>query len=114
MMSAVWRQPSLVLVASATPGVATRAAERLNRAGYHAVAARSARGCLRVATAIGPDLVLLDVTLPRRVEGLLRAHPVTARTRVLRGTADTLGGLGVDALAARVVAPQRTDPAQAA
>jgi hypothetical protein len=43
----------------------------------------SLEGCLRVATSVGPDIVLLDAGLPRRLEKLLRAHPVSARAQIL-------------------------------
>ena len=52
----------------------------------------SAAGCLRVATSIGPDVVLLDPALrTARVEQLLRAHPVSARAQVLHLDAAALG-----------------------
>jgi hypothetical protein len=33
------------------------------------------RGCLRVATSLGPDVIIIDPRMPRRLEQLLRAHP---------------------------------------
>ena len=76
--------PRLVLVASTHPERVDAIVDRLRHAGVTAYAARSTNGCLRVATSIGPDLILLDTSLPARVERLLRAHPTSARARILR------------------------------
>jgi hypothetical protein len=76
------RQP-LILVASARQGVADDVVARLRHDGATAYAAHSAAGCLRVATNIGPDIVLLDPALPDRLERLIHAHPVSARAQVL-------------------------------
>jgi CheY-like chemotaxis protein len=76
------RRAPLIVVASATPGAAERIVERLRQDGAVAYATHSAEGCLRVSTSIGPDLILVDAALPRRVRSrlarLLRAHPVSA------------------------------------
>ena len=74
----------LVLVASEDEAVADHLVEHLRRIGSVACAARSEAGCLRVATAIGPDVVLLDPNLPARLEGLLRAHPVSGTATIVR------------------------------
>jgi hypothetical protein len=76
--------PKIVLVASNEPRRVDEIVARLRQTGVTAYAAHSSGGCLRVATSIGPDLVLLDPSLPRRVEQLLKAHPTSARARVLR------------------------------
>src|SRR5690348_4731966 len=76
------RQP-LILVASAQQGVADDVVARLRQDGATAYAAHSVGGCLRVATSMGPDIVLLDPALPDRLERLIHAHPVSARARVL-------------------------------
>ncbi|MBV9581986.1 MAG: hypothetical protein JO057_25680 [Chloroflexi bacterium] len=44
--------------------------------------AHDAGGCLRVATSVGPDLIVLDRRTPRRLVRLLRAHPVSAGARI--------------------------------
>lgn len=77
-------RPRLVLVASADRGAADDLAERLRTDDTIAYAAHSWDGCLRLATSVGPDLVLLDPALPHRLEGLLKAHPRTAGARVVR------------------------------
>jgi hypothetical protein len=46
----------------------------------------SLHGCLRVATSVAPDLVLLDPEFPPRLEALLNAHPISARATVLHLT----------------------------
>jgi DNA-binding response OmpR family regulator len=73
----------LIVVASATPAVAEDVAARLRLDGSVVYVAHSAQGCLRVATSISPDMVVLDPALPRRLEALLRAHPATATAEIL-------------------------------
>src|SRR5437899_829362 len=87
------RSVPLIVVSSAAPGVADEVAERLRRAGAVAYPTHSAEGCLRVATSVAPDIVLLDQALPRRFEELLRAHPACARTRLLHLSDATLRSL---------------------
>jgi hypothetical protein len=76
-------RPLLIVVASASPGVADEVSQRLRDDGATVYSTHSAGGCLRVATTAGPDVVLLDDGLPRRLAGLLRAHPRTAGARQL-------------------------------
>jgi DNA-binding response OmpR family regulator len=70
-------------VASASPAVADDVAARLRRDGSVVYVTHSAQGCLRVATSISPDIVVLDAALPGRLEGLLRAHPATTEAEIL-------------------------------
>jgi hypothetical protein len=77
------RDVLLIVVASASPAVADDVAARLRRDGSVVYVTHSAQGCLRVATSISPDMVVLDPALPRRLEGLLRAHPATAEAEIL-------------------------------
>jgi DNA-binding response OmpR family regulator len=92
---------SVILVASARGNRADEIARRLRRDGVVVLAAHSFEGCLRVATSVGPDLVVLDTDLPSRLEKLLRAHPRSARARVVhlsqttdvRNPAQALSGL---------------------
>lgn len=83
----------LIVVASASGATADHLAARLRRDGARVYATHSAGGCLRVATSLAPDLVLLDPALPRRLERLLRAHPMSARARVVRLSPDVLEDL---------------------
>jgi hypothetical protein len=39
---------------------------------------------LRVATSVGPDVLLLDAGLASRLRGMLRSHPATAGSIILR------------------------------
>lgn len=41
-----------------------------------------ADACLRMATSIGPDVIILDPRVPDRLVRLLRAHPVSATARI--------------------------------
>src|SRR5437868_12810491 len=77
------REVPLILVASTSSAVAEKVASQLRRDGSVVYVAHSAEGCLRVATSVGPDLVLLDPALPARLEGLLRAHPTSAGAQIL-------------------------------
>lgn len=73
----------VVLVASTSEAVADSLAEQLRHQGRVAYAAHSTDGCLRMATSVGPDLVLMDASISQRVKSLLKAHPTTARTAVM-------------------------------
>src|SRR6266849_2280736 len=77
------RRVPLIVVASAASAFADSIAEQLRREGNVVYVAHSAEGCLRVATSVGPDLVLLDPALPARLEQLLKAHPTSARAQIL-------------------------------
>ena len=89
------RDVPLILVASARDGAADEIAQRLRGNGAIVLAAHSAAGCLRVATAVGPDVVLLDADLPHRLEKLLRAHPTSARARLLHLSSGSQPGPGI-------------------
>ena|SRR5258708_1985149 len=78
------RSVPLIVVACASSTVAEDVAERLRRDGSVVYIAHSAEGCLRVATSVSPDVVLLDPALhTRRIEQLLHAHPASARSLIL-------------------------------
>jgi len=84
------RSRPLIVVASGSSAIAAHVAARLRREGNAVCIAHSADGCLRVATSVGPDLVLLDPALhTRRLEQLLRAHPTSARAQILHLTEST-------------------------
>ena len=86
------RTQPLIVVASAAPGEAERIVARLRQDGAVAYATHSAEGCLRVATSVRPDLVLVDPRLRarQRLERLLRAHPSSAHARVMPLTAERI------------------------
>lgn len=69
----------LVLLAVSEPSGWWYMATILRQEGMRVVLALGERACLRVATAVHPDIILLDPRLPRALLSLLRAHP-QART----------------------------------
>ena len=84
------RSVPLVVIASKSSMLAEEVAARLRRNGNVVCVTHSAEGCLRVATSVMPDVVLLDPTLPPRLERLLRAHPSSAGAQILHLTQDAL------------------------
>jgi|SRR5579872_6100660 len=73
----------LVVIGSLSTGLADNVASQLRREGNVVYVTHSAEGCLRVATSVGPDVILLDAGFPRRIERLLRAHPRSAAAQIL-------------------------------
>src|SRR5690349_12966853 len=85
------RSVPLVIVASTSAAFVDEIAARLRREGNVVYVTRSAEGCLRVATSVMPDLILLDPQLQSpRLEALLRAHPSSAPARIMQLTRDAL------------------------
>jgi DNA-binding response OmpR family regulator len=77
------RSVPLIVVASASASIAEDVAARLRRNGSVVYVTHSAEGCLRVATSVAPDIVLLDPALPTHLEDLLHAHPTSAGAQIL-------------------------------
>jgi len=100
------RSVRLIVVASATASIADEAAARLRRDGSVVYVTHSADGCLRVATSVAPDVVLLDPAMPGRLVNFLRVHPATAQAQILY----------LDAAPRRAIRPRRgvTSPPAAA
>jgi DNA-binding MurR/RpiR family transcriptional regulator len=73
----------LIVIGSLSSALADSVAQRLRRDGSVVYVTHSAEGCLRVATSVHADVVLLDPSFPPRVEKLLRAHPSSAGARIL-------------------------------
>ena len=68
-------------------GVASREASEplatvMREEGAFVLITEGERACLRVATSVGPDVVLLDPRLPRTLLSLLRAHPMSRRAQI--------------------------------
>jgi AmiR/NasT family two-component response regulator len=84
------RSVPLIVIASTSAAIAEDVAARLRRDGNIVYVTHSLNGCLRVATSVGPDLVVLDQEFPRRLEELLSAHPTSARARILHLTKDRI------------------------
>jgi AmiR/NasT family two-component response regulator len=91
-MSTQQRGVPLIVVASMSASFAEDIAVRLRRNGSLVYVTHSLKGCLRVATSVGPDVVLLDPALPHRhrLEQLLHAHPVSAHATILRLSGETV------------------------
>jgi CheY-like chemotaxis protein len=77
------RSVPVIVVASPCAEKAEELARRLRQDGAVVLATHSASGCLRVATSVAPDVVLLDSGFPARLERLLKAHPTSARAQLL-------------------------------
>ena len=80
------RSVPLIVVASTSGAYAEDVAARLRQDGSVVYVTHSMHGCLRVATSVAPDLVLLDRGFPPRLEKLLNAHPTSAHATVLHLT----------------------------
>ena len=80
------RAVPLIVVASTSAARAENVAAPLRRDGSRVYVTHSAEGCLRVATSVTPDVVVLDPALPPRLERLLHAHPTSAPARILHMT----------------------------
>jgi DNA-binding response OmpR family regulator len=80
-----------VLVADDDPDILALVAYRLERSGYEVLTAADGADALRLTLAHLPDLVVLDVMMPRidgyGVTRAIRQHPPTERTPVLLLTA---------------------------
>jgi len=79
------RHVPLIVIAS-TSAQAEGMATQLRSEGNVVYVTHSPEGCLRVSTSVGPDMVLLDPGMPRRLERLLKAHPTSASAQVLHLT----------------------------
>ena len=80
----------LIVVASLSSSFADEVAARLRREGNVVYVTHSAEGCLRVATSVMPDVVLIDPGLTPRLERLLRAHPSSASARIMHLSKDSV------------------------
>jgi len=80
-----------VMIAEDEPNIVTSLEFLMRKAGFDTRIARDGEEALGVLTAFRPDVVLLDVMLPRRsgleVCRFIRAEPSLAGTRVLMLTA---------------------------
>jgi hypothetical protein len=76
------RHQLLVLIMAADPTLAADVAEFWHGRRAVVLHARDEGGCLRVATAVGPDVITLDRSASRRLLRLIRAHPVSGRAQI--------------------------------
>jgi hypothetical protein len=72
----------LVALAGADDAPPSELIEQLAQVGAAVYVTHGARGCLRVATSLGPHTIFLDPRLPQSLLPLLRAHPTSATGRV--------------------------------
>jgi hypothetical protein len=79
------RHVPLVIIASLKTALADSVAIQLRHDGNVVYITHSADGCLRVATSVRADVVLLDPELPNRgrLERLLKAHPISTSAQIL-------------------------------
>ena len=77
------RHVPLIVIGSAASALADSVADQLRRDGNVVYVTHTPEGCLRVATSVGPDVILLDRAFPTRIEKLLKAHPTSARAQIL-------------------------------
>ena len=81
------REKPLVLCADDDDDIVALVAVRLERAGYEVASASDGERALELARELHPDVVVLDVMMPRRtgteVVELLRADPATADMRMV-------------------------------
>ena len=81
------RERPLVLCADDDDDIVALVAVRLERAGYEVASASDGERALELARELHPDVVVLDVMMPRRtgteVVELLRADPATADMRMV-------------------------------
>ncbi len=82
------RHVPLIVIGSAATALADSVAVQLRREGSVVYVTHSPEGCLRVATSVAPDVVLLDPAFPGRIQKLLKAHPMSARAQILHLSAD--------------------------
>jgi CheY-like chemotaxis protein len=76
------RTTPLVVLGTTERRSAERLAALFRGEGASVTIAVGERGCLRVASALGPDVLLLDRRFPRLLLSLLRAHPLCRQAQV--------------------------------
>ena len=81
-MTNVNRQVPLVLLAVSEPGACQPFAALMRSEGVSVAVAHGDQACLRMATALYPDVILLDPRLPRALLSLLRAHPLSKHAQI--------------------------------
>jgi CheY-like chemotaxis protein len=78
------RARALVLVCTAHADLTQQLLAQVSAANLVACVAHGVAGCLRVATAVGPDLIVVDASVPGRVIDMLRSHPSCRTARIIR------------------------------
>jgi hypothetical protein len=86
LMQAVHRITPLVLVGVVEDTLAEQCARAWADRGAVIVRAHSAQGCLRVATSVGPDVIVVDPRFGSRLISLLKAHPTSRSAHLVRAS----------------------------
>jgi hypothetical protein len=76
------RNRSLVVVLGLDQAQTEAEATRWRKRGAVVMRAHDPGGCLRIATAVSPDRIVLDRRVPHRLVRLLEAHPISAAARI--------------------------------
>jgi len=74
----------VVIVVGPDPTRARRLMTAFRERGMVTYRARTTKGCLRVATSVQPDLIVVEPKFPDRFARLLRCHPASASARLVR------------------------------
>jgi hypothetical protein len=77
--------PLVIIACASSSALVERVASQLRLEGNVVYITHGVDGCLRVATSVLADMVLLDPELPNRgrLEKLLKAHPSSAGAQIL-------------------------------
>jgi len=77
--------PLVIIACASSSALVERVASQLRLEGNVVYITHGVDGCLRVATSVQADVVLLDPQLPHRgrLEKLLKAHPSSAGAQIL-------------------------------
>jgi len=76
------REIPLVLLGGTDPVALQLLARTMRQEGMGVAGALGDRACLRVASALRPDIILLDPRLPGALLNLLRAHPLSKSAQI--------------------------------
>ena len=76
------QKPTVVVVLGLDQQQTDAESARLRGQGAVVMRAHDAGGCLRVATSVGPDRIVLDRRVQGRLLQLLKAHPVSATAEI--------------------------------
>lgn len=76
------REIPLVLLGGTDPLALKSVARVMRQEGMGVAEALGDQACLRVATALSPDIILLDPRLSRSLLSLLQAHPLSKSAHI--------------------------------
>lgn len=76
------RNRLLVVVLGQDQGQTDAEADHWRKRGAVVLRAHDASGCLRMATAVAPDLIVIERGVEHRLVRLLKAHPMSAAAQI--------------------------------